>query len=158
MINKEIRDAAKNKGMALWQVADAIGITPENFSRKMRKELPEEEKARIISIIESSQGHRNTRHDKNGWNYTEDALPRLAIKDSFKDDDGERGLLRSEICVAEVPKEECFELVYLTVDLENSDIYWHGASSTSNDYGLLDVLRWRIIENAELEEKKNEQG
>ena len=52
MCNKEIRSAAKNAGVRLWQVAAAYGISDGNFSRKLRQELPQEEKAKILAIID----------------------------------------------------------------------------------------------------------
>ena len=51
MHNKEIRVAAKNAGIRLWEVAEAYGISDNNFSRKLRKELPQEEKEKILAII-----------------------------------------------------------------------------------------------------------
>lgn len=52
MHNKEIRVAAKNAGIRLWEVAEAYGISDNNFSRKLRKELPQEEKDKILAIID----------------------------------------------------------------------------------------------------------
>ena len=52
MHNKEIRVAAKNAGIRLWDVAEAYGISDINFSRKLRKELPQEEKDKILAIID----------------------------------------------------------------------------------------------------------
>ena len=52
MCNKEIRTAAKNAGVLLWQVAAAYGISDGNFSRKLRKELPQEEKEKVLAIID----------------------------------------------------------------------------------------------------------
>lgn len=49
--NLELRRAAKAKGVALWQIAGKLGINDGNFSRKLRYELPEEEKKKIIDII-----------------------------------------------------------------------------------------------------------
>lgn len=51
MCNKEIREAAKNVGIHLWQVAAAYGINDGNFSRKLRQEMPQEEKEKILAII-----------------------------------------------------------------------------------------------------------
>lgn len=51
MHNKEIRSAAKNAGVRLWEVAAAYGINDGNFSRKLRQELPQEEKKKILAII-----------------------------------------------------------------------------------------------------------
>ena len=52
MYNKEIRNAAKSAGVRLWRLAAAYGISDGNFSRKLRKELPKEEKEKILAIIE----------------------------------------------------------------------------------------------------------
>lgn len=52
MFNKEIRDAAKKAGIHLWQVAAACGINDGNFSRKLRQELPQNEKQKILEIID----------------------------------------------------------------------------------------------------------
>lgn len=52
MCNKEIRQyAAKNK-VRLWQIAERLGINDGNFSRKLRKELPQEEQEKIRAIID----------------------------------------------------------------------------------------------------------
>lgn len=52
MCNIDIRQAAADAGVRLWQIADEIGLNDGNFSRKLRKELPVEEKQRIFGIIE----------------------------------------------------------------------------------------------------------
>ena len=52
--NKEIRERAKSAGIYSWQVAAALGMNDGNFSRKLRRELPVEEKAKIIEIINES--------------------------------------------------------------------------------------------------------
>lgn len=44
MKNKDIRAYASKKGVYLWQIAESLGIADSNFSRKLRKELPEESK------------------------------------------------------------------------------------------------------------------
>lgn len=51
MHNLEIRAAAKTAGIKLWKIADALDMTDSTFSRKLRHELPEDEKTRIMSII-----------------------------------------------------------------------------------------------------------
>jgi hypothetical protein len=51
MYNREIRKRAAESGIKLWQIADALGMNDGNFSRKLRKELPDEEKQKIIEII-----------------------------------------------------------------------------------------------------------
>lgn len=49
--NQDIRDAAKKAGIKLWQIAEKLGIWDATLSRKLRKELPQEEKEKIIGII-----------------------------------------------------------------------------------------------------------
>lgn len=51
MQNMDIRQEAKTAGIKLWQIAEGLGINDGNFSRRLRKELPEQEKARIRTII-----------------------------------------------------------------------------------------------------------
>lgn len=52
MSNKEIREAAKYTGVFLWQIAERLGINDGNFSRKLRRELPEDEQKKIMAIID----------------------------------------------------------------------------------------------------------
>lgn len=52
MNNIEIRKSAKAAGVRLWQVADAFGIQDSAFSRKLRKELSNDEKSEILGIID----------------------------------------------------------------------------------------------------------
>lgn len=52
MANTLIREEAKACKVKLWQIADVMGITDSNFSRKLRKELPEDEQKSILGIIE----------------------------------------------------------------------------------------------------------
>ena len=51
--NEDIRKLAKAKQVCLYQIADKLGINDGNFSRRLRKELSEEEKKTIFDIIES---------------------------------------------------------------------------------------------------------
>ena len=50
--NADIRQSAEKAGIKLWEIADVLNINDGNFSRKLRKELPIEEKIQIMSIIE----------------------------------------------------------------------------------------------------------
>lgn len=52
MKNQDIRRTAAGAGVKLWQIADALGIADCSLSRKLRKELPEDEKKEIFSIID----------------------------------------------------------------------------------------------------------
>lgn len=49
--NQAIRNAAKDKGVPLWRIAEKLGINDGNFSRKLRRELNEEETESILNII-----------------------------------------------------------------------------------------------------------
>lgn len=51
MTNKDVREEAKRAGVFLWQIAEQFEMNDGNFSRKLRKELPEEEKRQIFAII-----------------------------------------------------------------------------------------------------------
>lgn len=51
MNNLDIRTVAEKSNVKLWRIAEYLGITDGNFSRKLRKELPEAEKQKIFQII-----------------------------------------------------------------------------------------------------------
>lgn len=51
MRNKEIREAAKRADIRLWQIAERLGMNDGNFSRKLRRELTQEEREEIMGII-----------------------------------------------------------------------------------------------------------
>lgn len=51
MSNQDIRRTAAGAGVRLWQIAEELGIADCSLSRKLRKELPLEEKERIFDII-----------------------------------------------------------------------------------------------------------
>ena len=52
MSNQDIRRTAAGAGVKLWKIADALGIADCSLSRKLRKELPQEEKEEIFTIIQ----------------------------------------------------------------------------------------------------------
>ena len=62
MCNQDIRERAKQAGVKLWQIADELNLYDGNLSRKLRKELPQEEKNQIYSIIEKLR-IRGINHD-----------------------------------------------------------------------------------------------
>lgn len=51
--NMVIRSASKSAGVRLWQIAETLGIQETALSRKLRHELPTEEKNKILGIIEA---------------------------------------------------------------------------------------------------------
>lgn len=53
MTNLDVKQAAQESGVALWKIANRMyGCTDSTFSRKLRQELPPEDKTRIFEIIE----------------------------------------------------------------------------------------------------------
>lgn len=56
--NNDIKLTAAGAGIKLWQIAEKLGLRDDSFSRKLRKELPSEEKEKILNIIDElkSQG------------------------------------------------------------------------------------------------------
>ena len=57
MLNSEIRNRAKEAKVKLWEIADRYGLNDGNFSRKLRRELPEE-RDRILAIIDQIAAER----------------------------------------------------------------------------------------------------
>lgn len=49
--NWDLKEAARKNKVFLWQIADKLGIYDTALSRKLRYELPEDEKQRILDII-----------------------------------------------------------------------------------------------------------
>lgn len=59
IVNKEIRDAARIADIPHWMIAGELGITAETFSKKLRFELPEDEKKRCLDVIKKLAGERS---------------------------------------------------------------------------------------------------
>ena len=58
MKNERIRAAAKETGVRVWESAERVGITDSNFSRKLRRELPDTEQDRLLAIIDAIAAER----------------------------------------------------------------------------------------------------
>ncbi len=56
MSNFEIRSYAMEKGVKNWQIAKALRMHEGTFSRKLRSELPCDEKTRIMDITDKLSG------------------------------------------------------------------------------------------------------
>lgn len=63
MANKEIREAMKRAGVAQWELGDLLECSENTVYRKLRKELPEDMKQKILKLIEDYQ-HRGLPHDE----------------------------------------------------------------------------------------------
>ena len=59
--NSQIRLAAREAGVHHWEIADALGISEGSFCRRLRHELPEAERARILELINDISAQREAR-------------------------------------------------------------------------------------------------
>jgi len=50
--NNDIRREARANGVPFWRIAKALSISEPTMTRRMRQKLSEEEKAKILKIIE----------------------------------------------------------------------------------------------------------
>ena len=53
MKNMEIRTELMKRGMKNYELAELLGIADSALSRKLRKELSEDEKQKILEVINS---------------------------------------------------------------------------------------------------------
>ena len=59
--NRDIRQALTEAGFKHWELAEALGIYEGNLSRKLRRELPSEQKEHIFRTIERMKEYRSER-------------------------------------------------------------------------------------------------
>jgi len=50
--NVDVRKAAKDSGVFLWEIADKLGVSEPTLNRWLRKEMPDSQKAKFYSTIE----------------------------------------------------------------------------------------------------------
>ena len=55
MKNETIRKVLRDSGMKQWELAELLGISEFTLSRKLRNELPQEEKERILNLIHNGK-------------------------------------------------------------------------------------------------------
>lgn len=60
MTNAEIKLKAAGAGVRLWEIAEKLGINDGNFSRKLRHELPDDMKQRVLSIIDEIRNKKES--------------------------------------------------------------------------------------------------
>lgn len=63
MENLKIRAKLKEKEVHQWEVAEKLGVAEMTFTRKMRRELPEEEQQKIFSIIDEIAKEKNNKEN-----------------------------------------------------------------------------------------------
>lgn len=57
-INKDIKLMARGAAVPLWRICQVLKISEPTLTRKLRSELSESEKAKIITIINELGGDR----------------------------------------------------------------------------------------------------
>lgn len=69
MKNTDIRDAAKQKKVYLYAVAEQLGISESTMTRLLRHELSKAKKTQILAIIDQIVSDRKTvsREDKDEY-------------------------------------------------------------------------------------------
>lgn len=53
MFNQDLREDIKKSNLKLWQVAELLGIRDTELSKKLRKELSNDEKDKIRNLIKN---------------------------------------------------------------------------------------------------------
>ena len=53
LANADIRAAAKEAGVSLWEIADALNISEPTVTRMLRHELSDDRKRELITAIKS---------------------------------------------------------------------------------------------------------
>lgn len=56
MANLELRRLAKAEGIPLWRIAEVLKISEPTMTRKLRRELSDEEKVEVSEIIQRLKG------------------------------------------------------------------------------------------------------
>lgn len=56
MANADIKFEARGNGVPFWKIAEKLNISEPTMTRKLRKELSDEEKAKIRDIITELKG------------------------------------------------------------------------------------------------------
>lgn len=57
--NRIIRDECKRHDIYLWQLAAALGISPQTLSVRLRNELPATEQLKIVEVIQEMKNAEN---------------------------------------------------------------------------------------------------
>lgn len=61
-VNDDIKAAARENDVCLWEIAEMLNIADTTLSRKLRRELSDAEKAQIISIINRLSDRRKSQN------------------------------------------------------------------------------------------------
>lgn len=64
MKNTDVRQYAKSRSIYLWQIAEALGISEPTMTRRMRTELPEQDKQTLFQIIDNLAEQSHTTEER----------------------------------------------------------------------------------------------
>lgn len=64
--NCEIRNECRKHGIKLWELAAWIGISEATMTRKLRQELPSEQRDHILSMIRKLAEHKAEQEAESG--------------------------------------------------------------------------------------------
>ena len=78
--NCEIRSECRKYGIKLWELAAWIGISEATMTRKLRQELPSEQRDHIINMVYKLAEHK-----------AEQEADYQARKEEYSDGDNENG-------------------------------------------------------------------
>ena len=57
-MNDRIKMEAKAKGVRLWEIAEALGVSEFTFSRRLRHELSPQDKKTVLAVIKAISARR----------------------------------------------------------------------------------------------------
>lgn len=57
--NLRVRESARKHNVALWQVAERYGLSEAKFSVMLRHELPEDNQAELVTLIDEIAAERD---------------------------------------------------------------------------------------------------
>ena len=60
LANTDVRETAKKKDVRLWEIAEYLNVSDPTMTRKLRRELPANEKQRILAIIDEIAAAKHT--------------------------------------------------------------------------------------------------
>lgn len=60
MCNMDLRQKAKEKNVFFWQIARELGVSEPTMTRRLRFELPEQEKRKYLTIIDKLSAEKRS--------------------------------------------------------------------------------------------------
>lgn len=57
-MNDRVKTEAKAKGVRLWEIAEALGVSEFTFSRRLRHELSPQDEKKVLAVIKAISAQR----------------------------------------------------------------------------------------------------